>query len=962
MAEVSILLLGDVQVHAAGARVPLSGARQQKLLAALALAEGRLVTVSSLVDTVWDAAPPHTAVRQVRNLVTALRRTLVAAGAPESVIVAEGAGFRMDLTGLRCDVVEFDALAKAGDRRAALRLWRGPALAGLDGEILRGAADALVERRLSLLERHFATVLDEGGSPCPQELAEAVADHPLRESLVVLAMTALYRAGRQSDAIDAYTALRTRLRDELGVEPACSARELYERILRQDPGLTGPAAPVRAVPRQLPGLTTELAGRDGLLAEIRAALHRPTGTVAPIGLLVGPAGIGKTSLALAAGAALAGDFPDGQLFADLRGAGGAAVDAHTVLGRLLAALGVAGPEIPDDPEERVARYRTALAGRRMLVVLDDAAAERQVRPLLPGTPSCATLITSRRRLGALLGASRWTVPVLEPDAGLAVLTGIAGAPRAAAEPDAATELVELCGGLPLAVCIAAGRVAVGPDLTIAELATELAQQRRRLDGLSIGDLDVRATIELSYRALDAASRRLFRYLSLVPMSEWPAWVGAELLDDPAGPLLGHLVDLHLVDLAARDALGRRRYRMHGLVAAFARERALAEETPQARAVVVERHLSAWLDRAKKADGQLADATADARDWFDIELPNLLTAVDEACGLPGSAVAGELALSLGAYLNLRAFTADEGRRLLAVVEHVRRTGPDETLLRLLSVLFPWVSRTARARQMLALAAEQEQLARRLGDRSAEERALVNGVWGLLRAGRLTDAAHRIAELGPRLVPTSPTTVSLDVATASMHLEAGRPGDALPCIDRAAEGADLLGDVRLGLRCEVERAVALMEAGRIAESETVVAQGLATARETRNDQMAAYLNHVHAELDALRGGWGVAAEAMDGVVRTYEDNADWLGLGLALGLVADLARARDQPTAGVAPLTRALAIWRRLDAPLEIARTHARAERVFAALGDRESAGRHERQWRSAFDGLGLGDSSLRILVP
>jgi DNA-binding XRE family transcriptional regulator len=353
------------------------------------------------------------------------------------------------------------------------------------------------------------------------------------------------------------------------------------------------------VPRQLPPPPSALTGRYALIAEVGDELRRAGPARSRTAVLVGPGGIGKTAVALAVGHGLLQDLTDGQLFADLRGMQHEPVDPYAILGRFLRALGVATADVPEDRDERLAAYRSILAGRRVLLVLDDAATEEQVRPLLPPTEDSVTIVTSRRQLGALVGFVRWTVPALSRVDGLRLLARIAGPERVAAEPDAAGDVVEACGHSPLAICIAAGRLAVRRDQTIAELHRRLTVEQGRLDTLSIGDLDVRASIGLSYRALGPSHQLLFRRLGLLYVPEWPAWVADELLDRSTGRLLEELVNLHLVEPVGVDKIGQQRFRLHCLVADFAREHAATETSEGVR--VAARFLSAWLAFADVAD-------------------------------------------------------------------------------------------------------------------------------------------------------------------------------------------------------------------------------------------------------------------------------------------------------------------------------------------------------------------------
>ena len=354
-----------------------------------------------------------------------------------------------------------------------------------------------------------------------------------------------------------------------------------------------------------------MVGREQLVAEVSAALRRPGQGGSPVVFLTGPGGVGKSTVALTV-AHSAGDlFPGGRLYADLRGTQAGPVDPHDVAGWWLHALGVGGAELPDDPDERIAALRSQAGDRRLLLVLDDAATEEQVRPLLVGAPGSATVITSRRHLGALVGVARWAVPMLSPDDSRRLLAEIAGADRVVREPAAAAAIAERCGHLPLALCVVAARLSVRPEWTLADIERRLAEQSGRLDVLAVGDLNVRATIGLSYHTLGPAARRLLRRLGLIDFPDWPAWLAGELTGAATAAevdrTVDELVDSHLVVPLGRDPVGQARFRLHALVADFARERADVEDDEPTRSAALARSLRGWLALAAEADQRLGQA-------------------------------------------------------------------------------------------------------------------------------------------------------------------------------------------------------------------------------------------------------------------------------------------------------------------------------------------------------------------
>jgi hypothetical protein len=397
--------------------------------------------------------------------------------------------------------------------------------------------------------------------------------------------------------------LRARLGDELGVSPSAEVQRAYLAVLDQDRvlpatvpaastgaaaaaalaapvGPADPAAPALPRPGMLPPDVADFTGRDAAAARLRRLLTGAGGSTAvPLAVLAGAAGTGKTALAVHLAHRLRDRFPDGQLFVDLHGTGPVEAAPADVLARFLRALGVAAADLPGRLEERVELYRALLADRRVLVVLDDAAGHGQVRPLLPGGPGCAVLVTCRRGLTGL-GTDLTRLDVLDRPAALELLGRIAGPGRVAAEPDAAAELVELCGRLPLAIRIAGGRLARRPHRRLSWLAERLADDRGRLDELALGDLAVRPRLADGYHRLDGANRRLLRRLALLDGLEFSPWVAAALLDVPTGTgeeLLERLVEEQFVEVAGRHTTGQLRYRLPELVRAYARERASAEE-------------------------------------------------------------------------------------------------------------------------------------------------------------------------------------------------------------------------------------------------------------------------------------------------------------------------------------------------------------------------------------------------
>ncbi|GAA3499857.1 transcriptional regulator AfsR [Streptomyces prasinosporus] len=517
----------------------------------------------------------------------------------------------------------------------------------------------LEEWRLQLLESRLDMDLEQGcHAEAVSELTALTAAHPLRERLRELLMLALYRSGRQAEALAVYADTRRLLADELGVDPRPDLQELQQRILRADPGLAEPSAPVAESaaapvrPAQLPATVPDFTGRASFvreLGEVLASASGSEGRVMAVSALAGIGGVGKTTLAVHVAHEARSAFPDGQLYVDLQGAGARAAEPETVLGSFLRALGTADSAIPDSLEERAALYRSVLDGRRVLVLLDNARDAAQVRPLLPGTAGCAALVTSRVRMVGLAGAHLIDLDVMSPDEALALFTRIVGEERVASEREAALDVVAACGFLPLAIRIAASRLASRRTWTVSVLASKLADERRRLDELQAGDLAVKATFELGYGQLEPAQARAFRLLGLADGPDISLAAAAAVLDLPAEDtedLLESLVDTSLLESAAPG-----RYRFHDLVRLYARACAERDEHPPSeREAALSRLLDFYLATAagvyaiERPGDRLVDdleptahpglAFTDgsaALDWLYTEASSLLAAVRQAAG-------------------------------------------------------------------------------------------------------------------------------------------------------------------------------------------------------------------------------------------------------------------------------------------------------------------------------------------
>ncbi|MGH3765795.1 MAG: BTAD domain-containing putative transcriptional regulator [Pseudonocardiaceae bacterium] len=580
-------ILGPLRVRLGEQPVQLSAPMPRMVLGVLLTRANTPVPVDVLVDALWAGQRDPRAAKKLQLHVHRLRRAL---GDPARIHYENG-GYTLRVQPGELDAQCFEsALTEcAGARqparaaallRQALGLWRGDPFSDIvDLPLLRAEADRLSERRLAGLAQLYTAELACGhATTIIPELVELAARHPMREQLQGLLMTALYQGGRQADALEVYQRTRGALVEQLGLEPGNELQRLEHAILTCDPTLETPGAPSIA-PAQLPADITDFTGRETPLATIAHLAGTAQGSARALVAITGKAGAGKTALAVHAAHRLRDQYPDGQLFVNLRGTETGPLHATDVLARFLRSLGVDPTAIPDDAEERAAVYRSRLADRRLLILLDDAACEAQLRPLLPGTPGCAVLVTSRARLAGL-GCAQVDLDVFEPDQAVELLARAAGPQRVAAEPAAAREIARLCGFLPLAIRVAGTRLSARPHWPLSRLETDLADEDRRLDSLQLGDLGVRASLARSYESLDVMARRAFRLLGLLEIRDVAPWVAAALLDVPqtrAEELMDTLVDLHLLDVAGHDASGQLHYRFHDLVRVYAREVAAAAE-------------------------------------------------------------------------------------------------------------------------------------------------------------------------------------------------------------------------------------------------------------------------------------------------------------------------------------------------------------------------------------------------
>jgi len=633
-------------VRIGGVVVPVQKGKQRALLAALLLNAGRAVSLDELAEALWGPDPPPSARVTIQNYVMRLRKALGDTGTSRIGTLPSGYAIQADASEL--DVARFEDLlsaARAAARegrwqdaadqaRSAISLWRGDPLADVGSELLADReVPRLAEMRLQALETRIDADLHLGcHADVITELRRLVARDPLRERLHAQLMLALYRDGRQAEALAAYQRARQVLVEELGAEPGAGLRELHQQVLTGDPALAfvppvpsapavppvpGPASASSAAPpavrpapagppRELPAALPHFTGRAGALAVLTELLDRPefSATVV-ISAINGTAGVGKTALAVHWAHQVSQRFPDGQLYVNLRGydpSGAPLLSADAVRG-FLDALGVPAAQIPAAPQAQAGLYRSLLSGRRMLILLDNARDVAQVRPLLPGSAGCLVLVTSRSQLTGLVaadGARVLTLDVLTDADALALLGRRLGPERVAAEPAAAAELIMLCARLPLALNIAAARAAARPKHSLAAVAAALRGERGRLDAFDTGDpaSSARTVFSWSYRSLSQPAARMFRLLGLHPGPDITEAAAASLAGVAADQAHRSLAELTAAHLVTEQVPGR--FSFYDLLRAYAAEQLGSSDSPPERHAALGRMLDYYLHTAQAA--------------------------------------------------------------------------------------------------------------------------------------------------------------------------------------------------------------------------------------------------------------------------------------------------------------------------------------------------------------------------
>ena len=1008
-------VLGPLTVEQGGTALPTKGTKLRLLLAALLVQANQRVSTDRLLDVLWPDQPPPSAGPALHNHVLRLRRLLGDTG--PSRLRTTASGYRLDVAPDEFDLLQFtnsyqlgqhahqrgDWAAASRELAAAQAWWRGEPLADLPAALpLRTAAAAWTEQYLHAVDTRIDADLRLGRQDrMVSELRDLTARYPLRERFHAQLMVALSGTGRQAEALEAYQDARRVLVDQLGIEPGPELRDLHKRILARD---TGPqtaqvsAAERRPVPAQLPSGVSPFVGRVDQLRQLSRHLLGPAHAATPLALITGTGGCGKTELAVRWARQAAGQFPDGQLHLDLQGYSHLRpLTALAALGSLLRALGVPGEQIPDTPREAAGLFRSATAGRRLLLLLDNARSAEQVRPLIPGDPGCAVLVTSRDRLDGLVarnGARRVPVDVLAMDDAIALLAQILGAAHSAAELE---RLARACARLPLALRIAAAHLDGGSPAFLVRYI-DLLETDAWSRGLRIvGDEEssVHTAFQLSYDSLGGAEQDVFRLLGLVPGADFSGGAAAALAGigtDEAERLLDRLSAAHLV-----GRIGDDRYTLHDLLQAYAQGLAAAAgPTTGPRRRLAEWYLATVGSAARTAYpralrlpeqpdvGPATGGTAAAQDWLDREHHNIMTVIDQAAAGGDSDVAWQLVFAYRPHLFARSHARpmyDAGTIALAAAEAdgdpVGQAAARLTLavaaeklgtldeaaehLRWASLLCDktgWAAGQAAALNDLGVVQIQDGRLREAAvaferniaamrehdDRQGEAHARTNLGWLLAVSGRLRDgvdqlrqAADFYVEFGPRHKLT-PVLAGLGVT----YRELGEFARAEQFLADAIAIGTQTGEPHFTCVAQGTLAELCCDRGDFARAREHLDRTDELVRRTGLAKLAA-LTAIHRGWFELVQGRADAAKPWYERVLSYGESAGdpWYRARGLIGVSACL-RADKQAGACVRAAARALGCAQRSGHRVQLAEAHLELSQAHAEFGDPNRAITHARR--------------------
>ena len=1004
---VRVAVLGPVRAWRGETELELGAPQRRAVLGLLAARANQAVSRDELIDGIWGDALPARSVNALHVHVSRLRAALEpgrAHRASGQVLLASGRGYLLRLAPGQLDADLFarrlaaaresrragDPAAAASALESALGLWQGVALDGIPGPWAEIVRAGLGEQRLTATEEHVDLLLELGrAAEASGQLTELVRAHPLRERFSGQLMLALYRCGRQAEALTAFAEARRVLVRELGIEPGQELRGLHARILAADPGLEAPVRPAvgrsaaakqRPVPAQLPadvaaftGRESELAALDLLLAGSAGAAGSAragetagvagsaatAGTVGqpgvadaavPIAVLAGTAGVGKTALAVRWARRAAAAFPDGQLYVNLRGYDPAApVAPADALAGFLRALGLAGEDIPAGEDDRAAAYRSLLDGRRVLVVLDNAAGVEQARPLLPGSPSCLVVVTSRDSLAGLVarhGARRLALDMLPAADAIGLLRTLIG-DRVDAEPDAAAELAAQCARLPLALRVAAELAAASPDSRLAELAGELAGEQRRLDLLDAGGDErtaVRGVFSWSYRHLPAAAARTFRLIGLHPGPDLDAYAVAALTGggaDGDGALVTATQAKDALTLLARAHLvhpvGAGRYGLHDLLRAYARELAAGEDG---------------------ADGQQAAMTS----LFDYYLGVATAAMDvlvpaERHYRPRLEPISPPAPDLTTPARARDWLDAERAVLVAVALHAAAHGWPAHTTRLAATLYRYLETGGHYADAVTVHGRANDAARLLGDRAAEAMALTN--LGIIswRQGRYQQAAdyHQQSVAASVAIGDRRGEANALANLGTVYERRGRYQQAAHCHRQALAAFQGIGERTGEARSLGNLGSVAAREGQYERAVDWYQQALAIFRETGDLTGEASALPDLGRAYQRQGLFEEAVGCYQRALALFRETGDRTGEAEARNGVAEILLATGRPDEAQVAYTAALALAGQLGEAYEQARAHHGLATALHAVGDVGLAGHHRSCALELYSALGAPEA-------
>jgi DNA-binding SARP family transcriptional activator len=980
---VKFKILGPLELFVGSRRLELGGTRQQIVVATLLLNANRVVTLDRLLDAIYGEDLPPTSRSQAQISISSLRRLFASRGA-DAVIVTRAHGYIIQVDSGQLDSQLFDEMiatardAKHPDQavaryRDALRLWRGPALDGIDSQLIRAAASRLDEQRIATIEDRVNLELDLGRHhELVGELAELVEQFPLREQLRGQLMLALHRCGRTAEALQVYRQSRRTLIEELGIEPGERLQSLEHAILVGDPSLELAAEPVtvqpvkRRAPNLLPAAIADFTGRAMEISQIhRCLIHRggeETPLAVPIVVITGKGGVGKTSVAVHAAHGVADEFTDGQLFADLHGGSSHIVGPMQVLERFLRALGVPASHIPEGIDERAEVYRNLLADRKILVVLDDATAESQVSPLLPGSGAAGVIITSRRRLAGLAGASHIEVNVLDAEKSLDLLARIAGDTRVQAQAQAAATVAEHCGHLPLALRIAGARLSARPHWSIQQLVERLADETRRLDELRHGDMGIRLSISLTYDSVGDQGRRLFRRLALLDTPLFSGWLSAALLDmplDQAEDLLDELVNAQLIETWGSGSGVHCQYRFHDLIRVFARERLAADEPAAERKAALERALGALLYLAEQANhrhyggdyvGLHSDAlrwplpeplvdevVKDPLSWYDRERAALVLGVRQAAQVGFVDLCWSLAFSTVTLFEFRLYIDDWQETHDTALEATKRAHHlrgEAAMLYSIGSLSIAQQRFGKARDVFNAAAE---LFRTAGDDQGVALVIRHIAFIDRLSGRLDDAARRYEQALTIFRATSDQIAEAYVlhGLAQVKLEMGQAEEAKQLLSEALRMSRDARCVRVEAQVLHRLGETELTAGDLESAVAAFDLALARTREISDSIGETYALMGVGVTKVRQGQFRQAREVLLLALELAASAGERLAEGRALLGLTELSLASGEPGQAVAYGQQASDIFRGMEATLYDARALTLLADAHAALSEADA---------------------------